>query len=134
MTLRISLRDGEKMIVNGAVLRAVGRTDIVIENRASVMRGREIMSPEEATTPARRLYSATMMAYIGEGDLGTYQDRIVTLLGELMEAFELEAAKLVCVRFANRVATADLYRALADCRELIGYESEALARLESRAA
>ena len=28
MALRISLRDGEKMIVNGAVLRSVGRTDL----------------------------------------------------------------------------------------------------------
>ena len=134
MTLRISLRDGEKMIINGAVLRAVGRTDVVVENQAAIMRGREIMSPDEATTPARRLYSATMMAYIDDDGQNTHQDRIVTLLSDLMAAFEAEDAKLVCIRFANRVATADLYRALADCRELIGYETEALARLEPRAA
>ena len=84
MSLRISLRDGEKMIVNGAVLRAVGRTDLVIENQAALLRGREIMAPDEATTPARRLYCATMMAYIEHGDLAAHQDRIVTLLGDLM--------------------------------------------------
>ena len=134
MTLRISLRDGEKMIVNGAVLRAVGRTDLIVDNQAAIMRGREIMSPDEATSPARRLYSATMMAYIGEGGIDAHQDVIVTLLGQLMEAFEGETAKLACIRFANRVATADYYRALTDCRELIGYETEALARLEFQAA
>lgn len=134
MTLRISLRDGEKMIVNGAVLRAVGRTDIFVENQAAILRGREIMSPDEATTPARRLYSATMMTYIGDGDLGTYQDRIVVLLSELMLAFEAEEAKLACIRFANRVATADLYRALSECRDLIAYETDAFARVDAQAA
>ena len=134
MSLRISLRDGEKMIVNGAVLRSVGRTDIVVENHAAILRGREIMSPDEATTPARRLYAATMLAYVGDGDLAARQDRIVTLLGELIGAFEAEEAKRACIRFAKRVATADLYRALADCRELIAYEAEALARLETQAA
>ena len=134
MTLRISLRDGEKMIVNGAVLRAVGRTDVVVENQAAILRGREIMTPEEATTPARRLYSATMMAYIDDGGRDAHQDRIVALLAELMNAFEAEDAKRVCVRFANRVAKSDYYRALADCRELIGHETEALGRLETHAA
>lgn len=134
MTLRISLRDSEKMIVNGAVLRAVGRTDIVVENHAAIMRGREIMSPQEATSPARRLYFATMLAYIEDDGSNTHQDRIAGLLGELIAAFEAEEAKALCIRFANRVATSDFYRALADCRELIGYEAEALARLETRAA
>ena len=133
MTLRISLRDGEKMIVNGAVLRAAGRTDVVVENQACILRGREVMSPDEATTPARRLYLATMMAYISDDGLGTHQDRIVTLLRELMEAFEAEEAKIVCIRFANRVATEDFYRALTDCRQLIAYETEALARFQTAA-
>lgn len=133
MTLRISLRDGEKMIVNGAVLRAAGRTDIVVENQASILRGREVMSPDEATTPARRLYLATMMAYISDDGLNTHQDRIVALLRDLLDAFEAEDAKLNCIRFANRVATGDFYRALADCRQLIAYETEALARFQTAA-
>lgn len=128
MTLRISLRDGEKLIVNGAVLRALGRTEVVVENHAALLRGREIMSPDEASSPARRLYFACMMAYIGDDGAGTHQDRIVTLLRELIGALESEDAKGVCVRFANRVATSDYYRALADCRELIAYETTALAR------
>ncbi|MDO3693215.1 flagellar biosynthesis repressor FlbT, partial [Pseudomonas sp. DKN 2791] len=61
--LRITLRDGEKAIVNGAVIRAVGRTQIAVENQVSILRGREIMRPEEATTPARQLYFAAMLAY-----------------------------------------------------------------------
>ena len=129
MTLRISLKDGEKMIVNGAVMRAVGRTDLVVENKVALMRGREVMTPEEATTPARRLYFACMLAYIGgENGRDAQRDRIVTLLGELVAALQAEEARALCTRLAHRLAVGDFYRALADCRSLIAYEAEALAR------
>lgn len=135
MTLRISLKDGEKMIVNGGVLRAVGRTDLVVENQVALMRGREVMSPDEATTPVRRLYFACMLAYIGgEESVAARHEQIVVLLGELMAAFEAEEAKAICARIAHRLATRDYYRALADCRSLIAYEAEALARVETHAA
>ncbi|PTD17696.1 flagellar biosynthesis repressor FlbT [Sphingomonas fennica] len=128
MALRISLRDGEKIIVNGAVLRAAGRTDLCIENNVTLLRGRDVMSPEEANTPARRLYFACMMAYIDSADQQRHQDAIVTLVQALMEALESPEAKAVCISFAQKVATSDFYRALADCRWLIDYEAEAMAR------
>ena len=128
MSLRISLRDGEKIIVNGAVLRAVGRTDLVVENQAAILRGREVMAPEEANTPARRLYSACMMAYIDQDGLETHQEHILTLLRELISALEYKTAKAACVGFAARVANGDFYRALSDCRTLIAYEDGVLAR------
>ena len=134
MTLRISLRDGEKVIVNGAVLRSIGRTDLRVENNASVMRGRDVMAPEEATTPARRLYFACMLAYIDEGDLVSHQNEIISRLRELMEAVESPEAKSACVSFAQKVACGQFYRALADCRWLIDYETQALARTERSAA
>ena len=134
MALRLSLGDGEKMIVNGAVLRSLGRSDIVVENQAALMRGREIMTPEEATTPARRLYFACMMAYIHNDGLDIHQARIVELLRDLISALESDEAKATCARFARRVALSDFYRALSDCRGLINYEAEVLARIEHKAA
>lgn len=134
MSLRISLRDGEKMIINGAVMRAVGRTQFVIENHAAILRGREILSPEEATTPARRLYFACMMAYIDPDARPAHQDQIIHLLRELLAALEAEDAKATCIRFASLVAVSDFYRALVECRNLIAYEAEALARFEDQAA
>src|SRR4051812_3683364 len=134
MALRISLRDGEKMIVNGAVLRSVGRTDVSIENAASILRGRDLMTPEEANTPARRLYFACMMAYVDQGDLTRHQNDIVRLVRELMDAVQSAEAKSACISFAQHVATSQFYKALADCRWLINYETEALKRAEPEAA
>ncbi|NWK98905.1 flagellar biosynthesis repressor FlbT [Sphingobium lactosutens] len=128
MTLRISLRNGEPLIVNGAVLRSVGRTDLVVENGATILRGREVMKPEEADTPARQLYFACMMAYIDQSELQKHQDALLARLEGLMAALEAPEAKAVCIRFAQKVATGQFYPALADCRWLIGYETDVLGR------
>lgn len=135
MTLRISLKDGEKMIVNGAVMRAVGRTDLVVENQVALLRGREVMSPEEAVTPARRLYFACMLAYIGgEEARAAQQNNIVSLLGDLVAVLVADEPRALCTAIASRLATGDYYRALTECRALITYEAEALSRLPSQAA
>ena len=117
-----------------AVVRAVGRTQFVIENHAAILRGREILAPEEATTPARRLYFACMMAYIDPNGRTGHQDQIVELLRELLAALEAEEAKATCIRFAGLAAVSDYYRALVECRSLIAYEAEALARFQEQAA
>lgn len=134
MTLRIALRDGERLIVNGAVVRAIGRTELAIENRVAILRGREIIEPDDATTPARRLYHACMLSYIDESGRAAHQDRVVRLLGDLLGALETERARTACLDFARLIALGDYYRALGVCRSLIDYEQAALARGEKEPA
>ena len=127
--LHITLREGEKVVINGAVLRSTGRAEIVVENAAAILRGRDVMSPEEANTPARRLYFACMLAYLDPANLTRYQSRILSLFEDFVGALEAPEAKSHCVSFARNVAYCDFYRALTDCRALIAYEAEALGRL-----
>ncbi|MBB3032455.1 flagellar biosynthesis repressor FlbT [Alteriqipengyuania lutimaris] len=127
--LRITLRDGEKVVINGAVLRSSGRAEIVVENSAAILRGRDVMSPEEADTPAKRLYFACMLAYLDPANLTRYQGRILSLFEDFVGALESPDAKEHCLSFARNVAYCDFYRALSDCRALIAYETTALGRL-----
>lgn len=131
--LRISLRDGEKIIVNGAVLKAVGRTDLVVENQVSILRGRQVMKPEEATTPARQLYFHTIMAYVDSTDSENHQDRIVEALEKVMALLPSPEASAVSLSFAKQVAQLQFYKALGDCRELMRLESEAIDRMSAAA-
>lgn len=131
MSLRISLRDGEPVIVNGAVLRARGRTDLVLENDATILRGRDVMKPEDATSPAKRLYFSCMLAYIDQPLQERHRQAILQGLEELLGALQSLEAKSVCVRFAQKIACGQFYAALADCRWLIGYEADALARIDA---
>ncbi|HEU0065918.1 MAG TPA: flagellar biosynthesis repressor FlbT [Sphingomonas sp.] len=131
--LRISLRDGEKMIVNGAVLRATGRVELAVENRVAILRGREVMNPDEANTPARRLYLACMMAYVDEAGRERHHEQIIGLLGDLLGALENGVARQACLDFAAHAATGDYYRALTICRALMDYEQQALTRATATA-
>lgn len=134
MTLRISLRDGEKVVVNGAVLRAVGRTEICVESPAAILRGREIMAPGDADTPAKQLYFHTMMAYIDADNTAAHQDRIVESLSKVTALLPTAEASSAAIGYARHAAGMDYYRALADCRVLMRLEAEALAHVTDAAA
>lgn len=120
--LRITLHDGEKAIINGAVVKASGRTTLFIENKVSLLRGREVMRPEEATTPARRLYFACMLAYIDPENREQHQDSVLAQLAELLATSSDPEAHSLCIRFAHDIAHGEYYRALAQCRALIQCE------------
>lgn len=125
--LRITLRDGEKAIINGAVICASGRVQLAIENQVTVLRGREVMRPEEAVTPARQLYFATMLAYIDPAGRDAHQNAVVDLIGHLIGAFADPGAHAACIRFASDIGQGDFYRALGAARDLIAFEDAAQA-------
>jgi flagellar protein FlbT len=65
--LVLKLRSGDGLIINGAALRFRTRTIVEIPAKADLLYGKQILAPEEATTPARRLYAALQNAYITSG-------------------------------------------------------------------
>lgn len=134
MTLRISLRDGEKVVINGAVIRSSGRTDLAIESKVTILRGREIMSPAEASTPARALYFHTMMAYLDPDRIEEHHRQVIATLQSVTRLLNCEQGRAAVASFAQRAAAADYYRALGDCRALMRLEHDALARVTEEAA
>ena len=60
--MRISLRAGERIYINGAVLRAERKLTFELLNNASFLLENHIIQAEEATTPLRQLYFALQAA------------------------------------------------------------------------
>lgn len=120
--LKIALKDGERLVVNGAVVRAVGRTVLAFDSKAAILRARDMISPEDANTPARRLYFACMAAYTDIDRRVSLQDEIVEALRAVVTTMTTPAARAAAAAFAHRIAGGDHYRALADCRALIAME------------
>ena len=56
--MRISLKAGERLYVNGAVLRANQKTTIELLNEANFLLEAHVLQPEDANTPLRQLYFA----------------------------------------------------------------------------
>ena len=56
--MRISLRAGERVYINGAVLRASRKTTFELLNDATFLLEGHVIQPENATTPLKQLYFA----------------------------------------------------------------------------
>ena len=67
-TLVLELRQGDLMVVNGAPIRFRNRTRIELTAKARFLFGKQLMTPEAANSPARRIYFALQTAYIGDED------------------------------------------------------------------
>jgi len=63
--LIIALKQGDVIIINGAPVRVRTRTELELTDKARFLFGKQVMPPEAANTPARRIYFALQTAYIG---------------------------------------------------------------------
>jgi flagellar biosynthesis repressor protein FlbT len=127
MPLKLSLKPGERFVLNGAVVQnGDRRTTLVLQNKASVLREKDIMQPEEANTPARRIYFPMMMMYLDDGGAQKYLDEFARRLSEFMGAISNPEIVAECVTISKHAMTQDYYKALMLCRKLIEYEDERL--------
>jgi flagellar protein FlbT len=130
MPLKLSLKPGERFVLNGAVVQNGDRRGtLVLQNKASVLREKDIMQEEEVTTPARRIYFPVMMMYLDETNANRYYDEFVRRLSEFMGVISNPEVLADCVAISKHAMTREYYKALMLCRKLIDYENERLARV-----
>ena len=102
MPLKLSLKPGEKFVLNGAVLaNGDKRTSLVIQNKACVLREKDIMQPEDANTPARRIYFPIMMMYLNGETAESYYGQFALRMTEFMEAIKDRHALALCVEISK---------------------------------
>jgi flagellar protein FlbT len=127
MPLKLSLKPGEKFVCNGAVLtNGDRRISLVIENRASILRDRDIMQPDDATTPAKRIYFPIMMLYLDSEHAKVHQEEFGRRLAEFMEVVSDREVLKTCVAISRDVAEGHYYKALIKCRQLFDFEQSRL--------
>jgi flagellar protein FlbT len=133
MPLKLSLKPGEKFVLNGAVVQnGDRRSALLLQNKASVLREKDIMQADEATTPSRRIYFPVMMMYLDQADCDRYQDAFIKRLSEFMGAVRNPDVLTDCVNISRYVMTREYYKALMLCRRLIEYEDERLGNVAPR--
>lgn len=132
MPLKLSLKPGEKFVLNGAVVQnGDRRTTLVLQNKASVLREKDIMQPEDAATPARRIYFPMMMVYLDDAGANRYYDEFVQRLTEFMGVIRNPDVLADCVAISKHAMAREYYKALMLCRKLIDYEDERLGNVAS---
>jgi flagellar protein FlbT len=132
LPLKLSLKPGEKFVLNGAVVQNGDRRGVlVLQNKASVLREKDIMQAEEANTPARRIYFPVMMMYLDEASAERHYDEFVRRLTEFMGVIGNPAILADCVAISKHCMAREHYKALMLCRKLIEYEDERLGNVPS---
>jgi len=132
MPLKLSLKPGEKFVLNGAVVQnGDRRTTLVLQNKASVLREKDIMQLDEAVTPARRIYFPMMMMYLEDGANNRYYDEFAQRLTEFMGVIRNPEVLADCVAISKHAMSREYYKALMLCRKLIEYEGERLGNVAS---
>jgi len=127
MALKLSLKPHERLVLNGAVLQNGDRRGVILlQNKASVLREKDIMQEDEANSPSRRIYFAVMMMYIDEANVSRYHEVFIHRLQEFMGAIRNPEVLSDCVNVSRHVLAREFYKALMLCRKLIAYEDERL--------
>ncbi|MDG1416631.1 MAG: flagellar biosynthesis repressor FlbT [Maricaulis sp.] len=123
MPLKISLKAGERFVLNGAVVEnGDRRATLVLQNRASVLREKDILQSEDVTSPARHIYFPIMMMYLSSKDDSNLYDEFVLRMNEFMSAVADPEALANCVSISRDVMSGEYYKALIRCKKLISFE------------
>ncbi|KZM48033.1 flagellar biosynthesis repressor FlbT [Labrenzia sp. OB1] len=85
--MKIGLKAGERLFLNGAVIRAERKTSIELLNDAVFLLEAHILQPEEATTPLRQLYFILQTVIMDPASAPAVQDMFHLVLTSVRGAF-----------------------------------------------
>lgn len=128
MGLVLKVKAGDRVVVNGAVLRNAGRNQMIveIENQSDVLRAEEILVESMASTPVRRLCHLIQIAMVSRDDRAELFPRIDDAIGELETALAKSHGQTLRDTRAL-VEKNNLYAAYRLLLPVITYEDELLA-------
>lgn len=125
--LVLELKQGETMIVNGATLRFKTRARIELSTQARFMFGKQIMQPEDATTPGRKIYYELQSAYVGpEDDRPAAIGRVQARIAALASAAPAEFVAVTLDQILAAVSAGGFFEALKLARQIIRFEDQSV--------
>jgi len=132
MALKLTLKPGEKFVINGAVVvNGDRRSNLIIQNKVSILREKDVMVPDDANTPVKRIYFAVMMMYLEPASQKRWHEEFNKRVTEFMNAIKGEEALQNCIAIIEAVNAREYYGALVSCRKLLPFEKERLEYVSS---
>ena len=122
MSLKVELKSGERILIGDCVLTNSGqRTRFIIDGKAPIMREKDILTAEQANTPAKRIYLAILLMYTSH-DARDQHATYFALVRDLVQAAPSTWPLIEIIN--NQILTGEFYKALKHAKRLITYEQE----------
>jgi flagellar protein FlbT len=125
--MHISLRAGEKIYINGAVLRVDRKVSIELLNDATFLLAAHVMNVEDATTPLRQLYFIIQIMLMSPTDSVGAREMFAGAVGSTMAASRNGALEAGLRDIKGLVEANRIFEALKAVRALFPIEAEILA-------
>ena len=86
--MNITLRAGERIYINGAVLRVDRKATLELMNDATFLLETHVMQAEDATTPLRQIYFVVQVMLMDPPSARATAQLAASLIAKALEAFE----------------------------------------------
>lgn len=127
MSLKVELKPGEKIIIGESVLtNGAARATLLIDGNAPILREKDALTPEAATTPASRIYLCVQMMYL-HNDILKFQEQYLEFVRDLITA--APSFTPILQRVSNFVLRGMLYKAIKEARSLLSHEKALLSNV-----
>ncbi|WP_213770737.1 flagellar biosynthesis repressor FlbT [Bradyrhizobium sp. dw_78] len=130
MSLKVELKPNERIIIGNCVVTNTDqRARLLIDgDNVPILREKDIMTPENADTPAKLVYLAVQLMYISP-DPQAQHSTYFHLVSEIMTA--APSAWPIIEGINNSILSGDLYRALKEARKLVAHEKKLLEQIDA---
>jgi len=125
--MHISLRAGDIIYINGAVLRVDRKVSIELLNDATFLLAAHVMNVEDATTPLRQLYFIIQIMLMSPTDSGGARELFASAVASTISASQNAASAAGLRDIEKLVESKRIFEALKAVRALFPMEAEILA-------
>ncbi len=126
--LVIRLRPFEKFLINGVIVEnGEKRTKLRVKSPgANILRLRDALHPEDATTPVKRLYYMAQLAVSGDLDESAASSELIPGLQALRDALPDDDSRAHVDRARNHVRAGEFYQVMRVLKTLLPFEEKLL--------
>ena len=124
----ITLRPGEKLYLNGAVLRADRKVSLELMNDAIFLLEAHVMHPDKATTPLRQLYFIIQSMLMSPEDVAAARALFADSARRMAQAYAHPEILAALGRTEALVAATRYFEALKGLRTLFATDDALLGR------
>jgi len=128
--LVLKLTPRERVLVNGAVIENGDRRSklSILTPNANILRLRDAIRPDEATTPVRRVCYVGQLVLSGDVDEKDALHQLIAGIEQLSQVFQDDDSHRHLTRATEALRSNDFYRMLKSLRALLPREDRLLAR------